>query len=524
MPERRPQTAVCAAWLLAGAALCGLAASPGSAAQRSERFVVASKNFTESRILGEIIAQLVAAHTELAVEHRANLGGTLVCWEALKAGEVDAYPEYTGTAWAIVLREAGHVSDPLQAFLHVERAFRERWDVAWLAPFGFENSYALAMAEERAAALEVRSISDLVARSPELRAGFSIEYMQREDGWSGLQPFYGLAFDDVRALEHGLAYEALAKGSIDVIDAYTTDAKLLRYDLRLLIDDRGFYPPYDAAPLVRGTVLRAHPSLRALLERLAFRLSDERMIALNHRVEVEGADFALAAREFLVAAGLLDEGAAGSVAGTAARGSRTDLVRLAGEHLLLTFVAVLLAALIAVPLGIAITKHRGAERVALGLASAIQTVPSLALLAFLIAVPFLGLSVRSAVVALMLYAILPILRNTFTGLNAVAPELVDAARGMGLTERQILWRIQLPLATRTIFAGIRTATVISIGVATLAAFIGAGGLGEPIITGLYLNDVGLILSGAIPAALLALLADRSLALLEQRLIPRGLRG
>ena len=163
------------------------------------------------------------------------------------------------------------------------------------------------------------------------------------------------------------------------------------------------------------------------------------------------------------------------------------------------------------------------ERVSLTLAGVVQTIPSLALLAFMIAVPWLGLSVRSAIAALLLYAVLPILRNTFTGLRDVDPDLVDAARGLGLTDRQILLRVRFPLATRTIMAGVRTATVISIGVATLAAFIGAGGLGEPIVTGLYLNDPGLILTGAVPAALLAIAADLGLGRLERRLVPRGLR-
>ena len=181
------------------------------------------------------------------------------------------------------------------------------------------------------------------------------------------------------------------------------------------------------------------------------------------------------------------------------------------------------ATCIAVPLGIYITRRPWAGRIALGGAGALQTVPSLALLALLIAVPGLGLTTRSAVTALTLYALLPILRNTFTGLREVAPDLVDAARGMGLTERQTLLRIQLPMATRTIMAGIRTATVITVGFATLAAFIGAGGLGEPIVTGLYLNDIRLILTGALPAALLALVADGLLGVVERRWTPAGLR-
>jgi len=493
-----------------------------NAVAQSGPFVVGSKNFTESRILGEILAQTVAAHTDLAVEHRANLGGTLLCWKALEAGQIDAYPEYTGTAWAVVLGESGKITDPLQTFVTVQRETRRRFDVEWLDPFGFENSYALVMDESRAAELGVQSISDLAEVGGDLRAGFSVEYLNREDGWPSLRDHYGLDFAEVRGMEHALTYEALAAGEIDVLDAYTTDVKLLRYPLRVLVDDLDFYPPYHAAPAVRGASLREHPELRAALARLSFVIDEAQMVRMNHAVEVDGRAFEDVANEFLVEAGVLqpeDRKGARSSTGLSA----AELVNLTLQHLWLTFIAVVLAALIAIPVGIAIARRRTAERFALGFASTMQTIPSLALLAFLITVPGLGLSTRSAVFALTLYALLPILRNTHTGLAGVAPELIDAARGMGLTERQILMRVQLPLATRTILAGVRTATVISIGVATLAAFIGAGGLGEPILTGLYLNDVSLILSGAIPAALLALAADRLLGGVERALTPRGLR-
>jgi osmoprotectant transport system permease protein len=492
--------------------------------------VIGSKNFTESRILGDMLALLAEEHTDLAVEHRSGLGGTLVCFAALQSGEIDLYPEYTGTAWSIVLKEPGRISDRLQAYLHVQAAYRARFDIEWLQPFGLNNTYALAMREDRAEALGVHAISDLVAHASNLVAGFSIEFMNREDGWPGLGPFYDLTLKDVRSLEHGLAYEAIANGAIDLVDAYSTDGKLLRYRLRVLADDRGFFPPYNAAPIVRGETLRAHPELTDVLDRLAFRLPDATMMRLNHEVEENGRGFREVAREFLVGEGLLDAAAPSTDDGTSGRtgfatflaGRWRDTLRLGWQHIELTLAAVLLATLVAVPLGIAISRSRVGERVALGAAGAVQTIPSLALLAFMIAIPGLGLSVRSAIVALFLYAVLPILRNTHTGLNTIDPELLDAARGIGLTDRQILFLVQLPIATRTIMAGIRTATVISIGVATLAAFIGAGGLGEPIVTGLYLNDTWLILSGAIPAAMLALAADHGLSRLERWLTPRGI--
>jgi len=507
-------------FLVLGALFLSLSAS-------AQTIRIGSKNFTEAHLLGEMLTLLIEEHTEFEAEHKSSLGGTLVCFTALTQGEIDIYPEYTGTAWAVILEQGSKVNDPLKAFLATQHALSERHDVEMLQPFGLNNTYAIAVEEALGERLSLRTLSDLSARAGELRAGFSMEFMNREDGYPGLQAFYGMNFANARGMEHGLAYEALAKGSIDVVDAYSTDAKLLRYQLRTLEDDRSFFPPYHAAPLVRGELLERHPELRAVLELLAFRISDERMIALNHAVEVDGRLFKDVAGAFLADEGLLEakpdaavaRGKSGWVAYFVER--RHDTLRFLWEHIQLTLLSVFLASLIAVPLGILITRNDWANRIALGLASILQTIPSLALLAFLIAVPGLGLSTKSAVCALTLYALLPILRNTFTGISGVDGDLVDAARGMGLTERQILLRIQLPLATRTIMAGIRTATVITIGFATLAAFIGAGGLGEPIVTGLYLNDIRLILTGALPAALLAILADTILGKLELRLTPGG---
>jgi osmoprotectant transport system substrate-binding protein len=267
---------------LVPALLCALLA-PALAAQ--DEVVIGSKNFTESRILGEMMALLLEEHTDLAVEHRAGLGGTLVCFTALEGGELDLYPDYTGTGWSIVLKEPAKITDPLHAFLHVQEQYRERFDIEWLQPFGLNNSYALAMVGARADELGVRTVSDLRAHAAGLTAGFSIEFMNREDGWPGLAPFYGLELGEVRTMEHGLAYEAISSGAIDLVDAYTTDGKLLRYDLRILEDDRSFFPPYNAAPIVRGELLRAHPEVREVLERLAFRLPDRRMLR-HPRVEL----------------------------------------------------------------------------------------------------------------------------------------------------------------------------------------------------------------------------------------------
>jgi len=497
---------------------------------RAETIAIGSKLFTESRLLAEIMAQLIEARTDLEVDRKFGLGGTKICFGALQDGQIDLYPEYTGTGWSVLLRKEQRVHDSLRAFLTVKKAFQKRWGLVWLPPFGFNNSYALAMAGPKARELGVTRVSDLLPYADELQAGVSHEFLERDDGYPGLSAAYGLKLGDIKGMEHGLAYEALRTGAVDLVDTYTTDGKLLRYDVVVLEDDKKFFPPYDAAPLIRQDTLTAHPQLRSVLSELAFRIDDARMRELNHEVEEGSGDFAEVARGFLRAEELLSESAEAPPGPRASKGffaffwsHRSQTLGFLLEHIMLTAIAVALAVLFAVPLGIFLTRRESWSGAVLGLTGILQTIPSLALLAFMIPIPGLGLGARSAVAALFLYALLPIVRNTYTGINEVDPDLIEAAVAMGLTDRQVLWRIELPLATRTIMAGVRTATVISIGVATLAAFIGAGGLGDPIITGLQLDNIDMILSGAVPAALLAIVVDFGLGRLEWLLVPRGLR-
>ncbi|MCB9881291.1 MAG: ABC transporter permease subunit [Planctomycetes bacterium] len=500
-----------------------LAATQSNAPQTPRTITIGSKNFTESAILAELMAQMIEAHTDIVVERKTFLGGTLLCWGALRDGGLDLYAEYTGTGWAIILEEPARVSDPLQTYLHVADRYARTFDIHWQQPFGFENTYALAMRDDQAERLGIRTTSDLLAHQQELRAGFSIEFMNREDGYPGLVDVYGLDFGGTaRSLEHGLAYQAIRDGEIDVIDAYSTDGKLLRYDLRVLKDDRDLFPPYTAAPIVRGDTLERCPEIEGVLRRLAFRIPEASMQRMNDRVESDGLTFAAAAAEFLEAEGLLSAEQAREAQRERSLGEFLLMLgRLTWQHVLLTLSAVLLAALFAIPIGIAIVDRALGRRIALNVAGILQTIPSLALLALM--VPIFDLSARAAIAALFLYAILPILRNTYTAIAEVDERLIEAARGMGMSEFQILWHVKLPLSTRTIMAGIRTATVICVGVATLAAFVSAGGYGEPILQGIYLDDHALILTGAIPAALLAILADFGLGRLEWRLTPRGLR-
>ncbi|PKL79833.1 MAG: ABC transporter permease [Candidatus Melainabacteria bacterium HGW-Melainabacteria-1] len=484
-------------------------------ASSAERLVVGSKPFTENRLLAELFAALIEARTPLKVERQFNLGATGICFEALRKGAIDLYPEYTGTALGAILHEPLTLA-PEVAFARVSTLFASRYDLRWLPPLGFNNTYALVMRSAQAKALGITSISDLLGHSA-LRLGFTHEFMARDDGWPGLKRAYGLTQSNVINLEHGIAYTALVNGQIDVMEAYSTDGKLRRYPLKLLRDDRGFFPPYQAAAVVRGQTLRKHPELEALLGELSGKLDDATMQDLNYQVEEAGQTLEQVASAFLARHGLARANApAAAVTEGLAEffwSQRQQLGLRIREHLWLSGMAVGLACLIGMPLGLLITRSTLTARYVLAGAGLLQTLPSLALLALL--VPFLGTGFVPALLVLSLYALLPVLRNTYTGLCEVPAELKDVGTGLGLTPFQRLIRIELPLASRVILAGVRTATVITIGTATLAAFIGAGGLGDPIITGLTLKNLNWIMLGVLPSAALALLADALLALLER---------
>ena len=526
------------ALVLAAVALAAIPArsQPGEDAAEKRPVVVASKDFTENRLLGEIIAQLIENRTDIPVERKLNLGSSSVVYEALvNTGGVDIYPEYTGTAWEQYLKIEDRAADPLQTYAVVSRRMAAEMNVRWMMPFGFENSFALAMPEAKAEELGITTISDLKAHEANLVARVSTDFFQRQDGWKPLVQDYGLNVPDVTSMQHSLTYQAAADGQADLIDVWTTDGKLRRLDLRILEDDQQFFPPYHCAPVVRKDALARYPELPGLLNELGFTLDNEAMQELNRRVEEIGDDgtgesFAEVAYSFLVDHELIDA-AGGPPQGTVGRVSSfpafmsaraVPTLRLAGEHLALTGIAVLLAILAAVPAGVLLARRPRLAGTVLGAAGVVQTIPSLALLVFMI--PLFGLGAEAAIAALFLYALLPILRNSYTGIREVDADLIEAAKGIGLTGRQTLTKVELPLAIRTIMAGVRTSAVISVGVATLAAFIGAGGLGEPIVTGLQLNDMNWILSGAIPAAAMAVLVDASLGWVERMLQSGGVKS
>ena len=483
-----------------------VATSTGAAiaADRSA-IVVGSKRFNESYILAEIMAQLLEDRGRV-IDRRFGLAGTLICYEALRKGEIDVYPEYSGTLEQAILKLPRHLG-----FADLQQAVAQGSDVELLGSFGFDNTYAIAVRRETAQRLRLTRIGDLAAH-PDLRLGFSHEFLNRNDGWPGLAETYELTAA-ASGIEHGLAYQALVRKELDVTDVYSTDGDILKFDLALLDDDRGYFPRYMAAPLVTQGL---DPAVKAVLGQLAGRIDDERMRELNGRVLLEGHTFAQVARQFLSEQGLIEAGRAATTAGW-----WTLLLRRTITHLELTLIALVAAILVAVPAGTLVYRLGAIARPAIYVAGLLQTIPSIALLAFMI--PLLGIGARPAIAALFLYGLLPILRNTATGLFAVDPLLKRVSVGMGLTSWQRLRHVELPLAAPTILAGIKTAAVINIGTATLAAFIGAGGLGEPIVTGLALNDPWLILEGAVPAAILAVLVEFAFELLERVILPRHLR-
>ncbi|HYN22218.1 MAG TPA: glycine betaine ABC transporter substrate-binding protein [Thermoanaerobaculia bacterium] len=496
----------------------------------ADRIVVGSKNFEESRLLGEIFAQLLEDRTELQVERRLGLAGTQVCFEALKTGAIDVYPEYTGTGLVSILGEPAK-GGASQTLNRVRSEFLRQWDLWWLAPLGFENSFEVAVPQELAARERLRTLSDLARISKRLRGGFGHEFVGREDGLLGLQRVYGLQFASVQPFQHALKYQAAGAREVDAIDVYTTDARLLLYKLVVLQDDRGFFPPYEAAALVRGGTLQTHPEVGAVLGLLAGAFDEDSMRSFNLRLQEGKEDEAVVARDALRSLGLIrgEETNRERQAGSGAPGlthylwdERQALGRRILEHLGLSALALLAGILVAVPLGLWLERIPGTAETAIRLLGATQTIPSLALLAFFI--PMLGVGTLPAVVALWIYSLYPIVRNTYTGVKTADPRAVEAATALGMTPGQVLREIRLPLAAPVLMAGIRTAAVLTVGTATLAAFIGAGGLGEPIVTGLQLANSAMILSGAIPAALLALLVDGLLGWVERALRPRGLEG
>jgi osmoprotectant transport system permease protein len=470
-----------------------------------QQVVVGSKKFTESYVLGEMARKLLL-DAGSKVEHKQGMGATGIVWEALKRGDITMYPEYTGTIWQELLKK------PARPTMAEMRAECEKMGIGITDPLGFNNTYALVMSDAKAQSLGIETMSDL-AKHPELQAGPDPEFLGRKDGWGPMTARYGMRFASVRAIDHGLVYQSTAKGDIDVTDCYSTDAQIAQFNLRVLEDDKQFFPSYKAVFLYR---LDAPPKALEAIRKLEGKVDDKTMRELNAFAE-EKKDYTAAANKYFGTSERPQDGAASGELEVETDAQR--ILRYTLVHLKLVILSLLATILVAVPLGIIASKRGFAGAAILGFAGIIQTIPSLALLVLL--VPFFGIGQMTAIVGLFLYGLLPIIRNTATGLQNVPLPIRESAAAIGLEPGAQLTKIYLPLASRTILAGIKTAAVINVGTATLAGLLGAGGYGEAIQSGLNLNSVAIMLQGAVPAAIMALLVQVVFEGLDRVLIPKG---
>jgi osmoprotectant transport system permease protein len=469
------------------------------------RVRVGSKASIENIVLGELLTHLARAAGAKA-EHRAALGGTQIAFQALLKDEIDVYTEYTGTLEKEIFKDE-HIRTPDDL-----RAALAKRGLAMSESLGFNNPYAIGMADRRARELNISKISDLARpEHASLRLALSEEFVHRPDGWSGLKAEYSLP-QTPKTMDHNLAYHGVVAGSIDVTDFYATDAEIRYYNLRTLEDDHGYFPSYHCVLLYRQSFADQAPEIMAALKRLEGAIDNASMMEMNARAKIDRVSATNVAADF----------ATSKLGVTVAppRASNTLLVN-TRDHLYLVCISLVAAIIVALPLGVWSYKWPKLGHGILGLVGIVQTLPSMAVLVFMI--PLLGIGPKPAIVALFLYSLLPIVRGTVAGLREIPTNLKESAIVLGLTPRARLWLVELPMASRSILSGIKTAAVINVGTATIGALIGAGGYGAPILSGLRLYDVPLILQGAIPAALMALLVQAGFEAVEPFLVPRGLR-
>ena len=475
--------------------------------------VIGSKIFTESYVLSELAAQTIESSSKFVIERKFGMGSTGILFESLKSGAIDVYPDYTGTLAETILK------NPQLKSIDQIRAGLKPFGLTISSSLGFNNTYALAVKESFAQKYDLRTMSDLQKLTAKFRAAFSYEFMDRADGYLGMVNRYQFKFDPEKVIrmEHSLVYKAIDEGAVDVIEVYSTDANINKYQLRVLGDDRNYFPAYQAVWVTSTSFAGKHPGEWQRLQNLEGKINEGEMRSMNAAADIEKINFPEIASKFLDAKQLQ-----GKTLSVSTRANLFDeIVQRTKEHLWLVGIALLFSFVIGLPLGIIAARLRVAGQIILLSSALVQTIPTLALLCFLI--PVFGVGLKPALVALCLYSLLPVVLNTFTALRNVDEKHIENARAFGLSPMQILTRIELPLGSPVILAGLKTATIVSVGTATLAALIGAGGYGALIISGLSLNNISTILAGAIPAALMALLAHFLFAVLDRLVVPRGLR-
>ncbi len=474
---------------------------PLEAFESTSSVAVGSKTFTESYILAEIVSQVIEGIGETKVQRKLGIGATGIIYESLRDGQIDIYPEYTGTISETIIK-----NQKLTTTEEINHALES--DLKITESLGFDDNYALAARDEFARNNSIKNISDL-KNHLDIRGGFTHEFMKRQDGLGALEKFYGMNLTKTKGMEHALAYESLSEKKIDLIEVYSTDAKIAKYGLVVLNDDKNFFPKYHAVLFYRKAFAEKYPKSFMALQNLVGQISEPKMIELNAKVELEKWSFSKTASYFL------------QKESTASPSTMTTFLQRTKEHLFLVFVSLIAAILAGVPLGILAARFRYLAQIVLLISGLMQTIPSLALLCFLI--PVFGIGYLPAITALFLYALLPIVRNTYLGLKSIDQRLIESARTLGLSSYDRLRLVEVPLASPTILAGIKLSAVINVGTATLAAFIGAGGYGAIIVTGLALNNTQIILQGAIPSAILAIMVHLFFEFTDRWIIPRGLR-
>ena len=499
-------------WILIGLLLLGIMFVPLTRQVRGLK--VGSKAFTESVLLGELLTQL-SRSTGQTTNHLDQIGGSSQLFQALLVGDIDVYPDYTGTVQLELLSQ-----ENLSDWDEVKR-FLDNQKIKVSEPLGFNNGYAIGMKRSRATELGLTKVSEL-SRYPDLKFGFTNEFVSRADCWPGLRTRYGLPQSDVRGMEHDLAYRQLVSGDIDAIDVYTTDAKIAALDIVLLEDDLGYFPEYQAVLLYRADLPQRFPNAFEQMSRLVGSLNEQTIMQLNYQSDYERRAEPTIAAEFLNQTFQIE-----TVVQEQSWQARVWKYTL--EHVDLVRKSLIPAIVVGILLGVVAFKRRKLGEVILSVTGIVQTIPALALLVLLlppVAMIKLGdanTGVVTAYFALFLYSLLPIVRNTFSGLSDIEPVYLESARALGLPAASIMKKIQLPLAMRSIVSGIKIAAILNIGFATLGALIGAGGYGDPVLTGIRRFDTAEILMGAVPAALMALACQGFFEFIERLVVPKGLR-
>lgn len=495
-----------------------------------QSITIGTQTFTESKIIAYMYKNLIEQDTDIEVNVLTDLAASPILIDAMNNDDVQLGSLYTGEVFNGYFPFDQSERDPEAVLRAAQEGFDEYYNFTWLDSLGFENTYVLTVTEEVAQEYNLETVSDLAEVAAEMRLGVDTTWLEREnDGYGAFTETYGFEFGEVFPMEIGLVYNAVASGEVDIVLAYSTDPRLKQFNLVTLEEDKNFFPPYDMSTVMKNELLEENPEIETILSPLIGTIDEAKMTELNYLVDIDGYTPEDVARSFLSEQGLLDEefslddvfiSDAGGIVGFYhyLLGNWDTLLELTYDHILMVILGITAALIVGVPLGILSAKSERLARIILTLTNLIQVFPSLALLAVLMI--FFGLGFNTVVIGLFLYSLLPITRNTYVGLKNVSGDLSEAGRGVGMNKWQLLLIVQIPLSIPFLLTGIRVAAVIAIGVATIAPFIGGDGLGREVYSGINLRDNMRIYGGAIPAALLAIVADLLLGRLEKRVTPK----